>query len=244
MKKLYCSVVLAGICLSVTPAFALFTNGGFEDGDFTGWNLTGSGASLSAVIGAGSMQDGQTLAVNPYQGLKMARINDSYGDYDWTTISQSDDITQADLDAGGTLYVQWGAMLIEPTNGVPHDADEQPYFSVKVLKNGFELNQFSADASQTDGWQVAGTNPPWDSEGDMWYKTGVWSYNFSGFAVGDILTIEMHVEDCGLGGHGGFAFLDGIGVTRPPEVPEPTTMLLFGTGLAGLAAVGRRREKK
>lgn len=28
-----------------------------------------------------------------------------------------------------------------------------------------------------------------------------------------------------------------------PGVPEPTTMLLFGTGIAGLAAVGRRRKK-
>jgi len=39
-----------------------------------------------------------------------------------------------------------------------------------------------------------------------------------------------------------FSFLkDGDPI--PSTVPEPTTMLLFGTGLAGLAAVGRRRKK-
>ena len=33
-----------------------------------------------------------------------------------------------------------------------------------------------------------------------------------------------------------------INEAAPPPVPEPTTMLLFGTGLAGLAAVGRRKR--
>jgi hypothetical protein len=34
-------------------------------------------------------------------------------------------------------------------------------------------------------------------------------------------------------------------IINPPNViPEPTTMLLFGTGLAGLVAVGRKRSKK
>ena len=58
-------------------------------------------------------------------------------------------------------------------------------------------------------------------------------------AVGDTVLVEMFVADCGWGGHGGYAFLDGIGTAyQPPDdpiVPVPAAVLLgtLGISLAG-----------
>ena len=252
MSKLrLCLAVL--LCFSVSPAFALFQNGGFETGDFTGWTLDygwrddynrniywgQADHGLKAVIDNTATMPGQTLDINPYNGSYMARINDIDGDNHATKIWQQDTISQQDLDDGGNLYVNWGAVLDDPQ----HDKVEQPYFGISVWVAGILQDTFEADASDaaSNGWIVAG-----NYYGDpLYYKSDTWVYDISTFNLGDPVKVEMFVADCSLGGHGGYAFLDGIGTTyQPPTgggVPAPGALLLgcIGTGVS--AWLARRR---
>ncbi len=236
-KKLVKALLVTGSLLLSNPAHALFINGGFETGDFTGWNISGTGASLSSVISASSpMLIGQTTDIDPYYGSYMARLQDLDGYYHTTTLSQTATISSTDLTE--TLYVRWGALLVEPSNS--HPVGDQPKFGINILRNGISIGAFQADAlnKQGGGWADYG-----NYDGEAWYKTGLFTFGLSSYGVGDTITVTMTVNDCGWGGHGGAAFLDGIGTAPLPSVPVPGAIWLLGSGLAGLVGMTRKRVR-
>jgi hypothetical protein len=267
MKKMVISLVAVSLLATAGPALALFTNGGFEAGDFSGWTLQygdvetqptavtpstalpvwgtdpPSGPVTPVIITAATpLPSGQTIDVDPYNGTYMAKINNLVGGWHATMLSQTAAIGAGDI--GTTLYVNWGAMLTNPLDP-PHPDTDQPFFSIKVKKNGSVIDAFSANgnaANLVNGWVVAGSG---GADATLWYKTGQYSLNLSSFALGDNIGVEMFATDCGQGAHGGYAFLDGIGTeyVPPPVVPEPSSIILLAMGLVGVGIARKRTQK-
>jgi hypothetical protein len=136
--------------------------------------------------------------------------------------------------------------LEEPGN--VHPGSDAPQFSItlKDLTSGSTLYSTAFNV-----YNAASTGVTWNtgySDGyDQWYYSPwqIQHLDTSG-VMGHNLELTVLASDCGWGGHGGYAYVDGFSQYVPPDppgvVPLPPTVLLLGSGLLGL--VGWRRFKK
>jgi hypothetical protein len=208
-----------------------------------GWqNLyTGYGAAPSPTVISKGTTDGFVPSLGSmFIGNKMARLNDLYGGYHVTQISQTGQIDASDLGAGSSadLYINWAGVMDDPG----HPTKDEPWFIIDVYKNSVlvgEERHYANDA----GWVDMGAN---SITGDTTYaSTG--QFLLTGLGIGDNVTVTLTVADCGWGGHGAYAYLDGIGTAYVPPPPPPNgvpdcgaTALLFAPALAGLGLLRRK----
>lgn len=267
MKKT--ALYLAACCLytlASVPAFATpsngFVNGGFENGDWTGWDVSNATYrapvyndtltpqwvfdNQNAYYGMHSQIIGKTyvdpnvgsaLGSTVYSGNYAARIEDT------TTGGYASAIRQSVTNyTDSNIFFAWKAVL-EGAHG-PTDAATM----MLVLRDdttGTDLIMRTYNAA--DGG--SGVDPIFSFDGDNYY-TPQWQIEQLAIdqdLLGHDFTLSLLAADCEPTGHWGYAYLDGFGSVSPPtnNVAEPSSVGLLGLGAAlcgGLVWFRRRRE--
>jgi hypothetical protein len=186
-----------------------FVNFGFETGDMTAWN---GFTSLLPQGGGGVFTPTKLTVVNvgfdPIAtdiptvqfGQHAVQVNDQDNSYHTTFIAQT-----ATVPATGNpqLNFKWMAVLEDPQ----HSPEDQPFVEVivrNVTKNTelYKRRFFANDPAFT-GWK--------SYQGGQWKAIDWQSVVLTGLSqsAGDQIELKIVGADCGLGGHGGYVYLDG-----------------------------------
>lgn len=231
--------VLCLLLLFPSSAFALFTNGGFETGDFTGWTtttflnpgLSGSppfvgsdiqrssgGSNLTMILGSPttaemSLTDANTDGVlhYPLSGHYCAVVNYMGANRNGNTLTQTATVGPDDVKADGLVHVQsaWAAVVENPN----HTANAQPYVYVHVRDVTTGTDLYSAFIFAGDGsiWNDV-PNSPNAVQFTNWQTIDLAP---GGISVGDSIELDVTAAGCSLGGHWGYVYVDHFGSFQP-----------------------------
>ncbi|TRZ57278.1 MAG: hypothetical protein D4S02_13895, partial [Rhodocyclaceae bacterium] len=242
-----------GIAFFATTAQAIFTNGGFESNDFSGWTkmnasnydglklplpftigsiqLSEVGKSLELTSIVEAIHDPQTDNLLPLPGVGKytAKINDEYGDYNVNAITQTDTLKASDLGADGKFHIRfsYAAVLEDPE----HYPEEQPYFYILLqdaTSNTILYSEFTYSNQPGRSFHVSK-----DSYGWLWTDWNNVDIALPISSLGHTITITALAADCSLGGHAGYVYLDGFGSQGTVASEIALTSLSPGAALSG-----------
>lgn len=229
-------LVIPGILL------AIFTNGGFESGDFTGWTkttysnpgLSGTPPFTTANIVRNTGGSDQTITVTaaapetgvdprlgptatlkfPKFGVHSARINGPTTGRVSNTIKQQSTTTASDVDpVDNLIHVRFTyAPVLENPQ---HNPDDQPYFAV-ILRNVTRSTTLFETLNFSNQPGVPWITSPLSSNVlyTGWQIVDI-APPITALAVGDTIEIEVIGADCALGGHYGYVYADAFGAQIP-----------------------------